>query len=283
MAEAEMEFLMPAKKGHREDIKDALMSGSAVAVGVGGSGIVGHAIEKIVKNVTSTSTVTDKVLAWVSNNVPKLGLAYGLGLGEFGKGEYARDMQLGALGSIILDTFVRLANNGINDGTFFGQKVLNNVPQNMRGDIQRVLQENGALRSQLNQALQRLASTSRQAPQTMTQPTQPNRYTPMNMQNMQRPAPAMQGVQSIQSVPAITAQTNISPMQAPIVNVTPMQTTPEAEDRRRQFGAMVSPPISGPDRRRRYGAMESTPPIIGERDRKYGMMDGEVANMFGML
>ncbi len=237
--------------------KSAATEGGAVIAGLIGAGVLGKQIEKHVKVVTTASSATDKFLAWAGNNVPKLG-AYYLLRKEGGKmlHGYEVDMGKGVLGSVVLDTLIRLDNDyapkpavslfGIE---FLGnQSKINNVTPQMQENMQKVLQENSSLRQQLNGALQRIASASPNVTVTPIQNAAPVRMT--QPQTVYAPPP---------------------PDHDRAYGM--MQTTPEAEDRRKRYGAM-------------------TPPIEDERNKKYSSMKAQfnfagdstsTGTAFGML
>jgi len=221
--------------------------GGAVGIGLLGSGAVAKGIENLIKpSVLPTAPLMDKIIAWGTNVVVKGG-AY-MAVAKLGKGlgkELQEDVGKGILTSVVLDALVRASNDYAPKPallTFFGIDLLGNpvntslTPQTNE-NVQRVLQENSSLRQQLNGALQRLASAS------------------------------------------------------PNVTVTPMQTAQSfPPDHDRQYGMMQTTP-EAENRRKNYGAM--TPPIEEERNRKYGAMNkaklnfaGEtdnIASAFGML
>ena len=284
-----MEFGKLSKMSVGEVVTGVATEGGAVVAGLIGAGVVGKQIEKMVKVATPESSMTDKLLAYLGNNAPKLGLYYVLRK-EGGKhlGGYEKDMGKGVLGSVVLDTLIRLDNNyapkpavslfGID---FLGDKTLNSATPQMQQNMHKVLQENSSLRQQLNSALQRIASASPNVTVTPVQSATP-----------------IQSTATIRNARPIQTVTPIRSAQPPTVYAPPppdhdraygmMQTTPEAENRRKNYGAMT-PPIED-ERNRRFGAM--TPPIEDERNRRYGAMKSQynfagdtesVATAFGML
>lgn len=227
-----------------EVVKGTATEGGAVIAGLLGAGILGKQVEKLVgtagsKAVLPTSTVTDKALGYLMNNGPKLGLYYLVRKegGSYIGGDMAKDVGKGALSSVVLDTLIRATNNGAPREvlTLFGYNFMGSQVTQSQETTQKLLQENSSLRQQLNGALQRIASAS------------------------------------------------------PNVTVTPMQTVPPDHDR--AYGMMQSTP-DAENRRKNFGAM--TPPIEDERNRKYGAMnkaklnfagesDSLAASAFGML
>ncbi len=245
-----MEFGKISKMSVGEVVTGTATEGGAVVAGLFGGGFIGKQIENMVKTgVVPTSPTMDKLMAYVANNGPKLALWYLVRKegAQYLKG-YDKDVGKGLLASVMLDTVVRANNNFAPTPLFqlFGYDVLgtptagaNATPQ-MQQNMQKVLQENSSLRAQLNSALQRVASAS------------PN----------------------VTVTPVRTAAQIPSPPPDHDRAYGMMQTTPEAEDRRKKFGAM-------------------TPPIEDERNRRFSAMDkprmnfaGDVetvAQQFGML
>lgn len=274
---AEMEFGRKFAETTGQVATTAVVEGGGVALGFLGAGATGKYFENTFKKgVTRTSPLSDKIVAWAANVTPKVGVWYLLkkigpkdprvvkDLGELA----IVDAKKASVASIVVDGLMRVSNGGAPGAGFklFGIDMLTgesgngNVQQvqQMQGNIQRVIQENSALRGQLNQALQRLAT-----------------------------APAIPAAPA----PVITV-TQMPPDHDRAYGM--MQTTPEAENRRKAYQAMdpfVSP--DGTPRRKEFGTMESVPPAISERNRQFGAMNkadfnfaGEsegVAAAFGML
>ena len=248
-----MEFGKLSKMSVGDVVTGVATEGGAVVAGLIGAGVVGKQIEKMVKVATTTSSMTDKLLAYVGNNAPKVALYYVLRK-EGGKmlGGYEKDMGKGVLGSVVLDTLIRLDNNYAPNPSpvklfgieFLGAgNVTGSATPQMQQNMQKVLQENSSLRQQLNGALQRIASASPNVTVTPIRTAQP--------QTMYAPPP---------------------PDHDRAYGM--MQTTPEAEERRKNFGAMT-PPIED-ERNRRFGAMNKAQlNFAGESD--------NMATAFGML
>lgn len=165
-----MEFGKISKMSVGEVVQGTATEGGAVVAGLFGAGFIGKQVENIVKKgVLPTSTVTDKVLAYIGNNAPKLGLYFLLRSDDARKmlKGHEKDIGKGALASVVLDTVVRANNNFAPTPLFqlFGYDMLTgapsaNVTPQMQQNMQKVLQENSSLRQQLNGALQRVASAS---------------------------------------------------------------------------------------------------------------------------
>ena len=246
-----MEFGRLSKMSVGDVVTGVATEGGAVVAGLIGAGVIGKQIEKMVKVATPESSMTDKLLAYLGNNAPKLGLYYVLRK-EGGKhlGGYEKDIGKGVLGSVVLDTLIRLDNNyapkpavslfGID---FLGDKTLNSATPQMQQNMQKVLQENSSLRQQLNGALQRIASASPNVTVTPIRTAQSQTiYAP--------PPPDHDRAYGM------------------------MQTTPESENRRKDFGAMT-PPIED-ERNRRFGAMNKA-------QFNFAGDSSSMATAFGML
>lgn len=245
-----MKFGDISKMSVGEVVQGTATEGGAVVAGLFGAGVVGKQIENMLKTgVVPTSPMMDKLMAYAANNAPKLALYYLVRKegGEYLKG-FEKDLGKGMLASVVLDTVVRAGNDFAPKPLFqlFGYDVLgspsvttNATPQ-MQANMQKVLQENSSLRQQLNSALQKVASAS--------------------------PNVTVTPIRSAQPIP------------------------PPPPDHDRAYGMMQSTP-EGEDRRRNYGAM--TPPIEDERNRKYSQMSkpkmnfagdsDSIAQQFGML
>jgi hypothetical protein len=300
-------------------------SGAGVAGGFIGAAFVGRQIENALKpGVIATSSLADKVVAWGANNIPKLAIwylakGYAIAPGEAvtPTKEAISDARKAMAGSLVFDTLMRLANNGINPATatVWGWQVLGDgSPQTQKSvqtaqaDVQRLVQENSALRTELNKALQRLATppipvqVAAPAPVAYVQPVAPQPVAPaiQPVAPAARPVPvAVQQppVQAMAQQPPVVRYTPVTPYaeqrpvvqmqqaapRAPVVKITPMA----ARSAPRQVAAQPVPPAVA-ERERRYGFMqqEATPQPVQERERKFGFMAGgekDVATMFGML
>lgn len=252
--------------------------GAGVAGGFIVAGIFGRQVENLVKkNITTASSMTDKLLAWTGNNVPKIAAWYVLKeYGPKGPGlmtEVVVDAKKSMMGSLVYDSMIRLANHGVNpvDVRIGGIRVLEdrssqNRVTSIQGDLQRVVQENSYLRQNLNEALGRLANNASR-PAIAAAPAPQPQYVPQQIAPIVRVTPVAQ---------------------VPVQNVAPI--TPQ--DRRKEFGAMES---EAEARRRRVGAMPygampdyNSPQHVKEREGKYGFAgmgekEPNIATVFGML
>jgi len=288
--------------------------GAGVTAGFIGAAIVGRQIQNRVKSDDSIVSGTDKIMAWSANNLPKVAMWYLLrkyATVEPGEAltpmkEATVDAKKAISGSIIYDTIIRLANGGRNPGDvkLWGYQVMSPEPQksvqsSSSADIQRLIQENSALRAELNKALQRLATPPLPAPAPVAQPTPqvaappPVQTAPMVQARpphivQQAPPPVIRYQPVTPPVVSYTPAPQPAPVQraaAPIVQVEQRPPMVRAEEVSAQ--PQGSPAIS--DRERKYGFMqfEQTPPEIQERERKFGFMksggEKEIASMFGML
>ncbi len=255
--------------------------GIGVGAGFIGASTIGRRIEDYLMGTTiiiPASSITDKVKGWAYNNVPKVLIWYllrnyaSVAPGEpmtTGK-EILVDAKKAIAGSVAFDTILRLVNSGVPVHDPSGYKLLGGqntganktlapapapapAQANLQADVQKLIQENSALRTELNKALQRLASTPAPAPFVQT------------------PAPAP----FVQTPPAPYVQT------PPVVRYQPVAPVAQAIPVRAQQPEI---PAYYPEiRERKYGFME-TPPGVAERERRYGFAtnEGEIASMFGM-
>lgn len=149
------------------DVATVLVAeGGGTAAGFIGGAFVGRQIQNLVKKDDAIVDTTDKLLAWGANNIPKLAIWWmARGYRPSGiAGEAVQDARKAFAGSVVFDTAMRLANAGKNPATanLWGYQVLGlGEPGVVRAgsstDIQKLMQENGVLRTELNKALQRLA------------------------------------------------------------------------------------------------------------------------------
>jgi len=247
-----MEYEVASKKAGAFGV-NAMVEGGAVTLGLLGAGFVGKQIENMVKKgVTKTSPMTDKLMAFVGNNAPKAALWYvtkeylepkTTSTNDFGK-MVASDARKGMMASIAFDTLMR-ASNDLAPVTFpkvFGIDVMTGnqgTPNQNNGNVQQ-------LQSNLQRMVQENSSLRGQLNQAMTK---------------------------LASAPTVNVH-ELTPPQSHDTRFGMMQTTPEAENRRRNFGAMT-PPIEA-ERNRRYGAMD-------KKALNFAGEDESVSAMYGML
>ena len=317
--------------------------GAGVTGGFLLAGFVGRQIQDRVKSdtaVTADPTATNKIMAWTANNVPKLAVWYLLkkyATVEPGEAltpvkEATVDAKKAVAGSIIFDTLVRLSKGGINPAEIdlFGYRLLSgsSEPQKSttqvaqtQADIQRLIQENSALRAELNKALQRLAQPPPApivAPQVAAPPPvyiAPPVHT--------APAPQVAAPPPVYTAPVVQAQPPQVFQQAPppviryqpappVISYTPVQqpapvqraAAPIVQVEQRPprvraeeitpvpyspgqpfapYAAQPAPPAVQ-ERERKYGFMDSiTPPVVQERQKKYGFMAGEEKDIAAMF
>lgn len=245
--------------------------GIGVGAGFIGASTIGRRIEDYLMGATPvlpTSTLTEKVKGWAYNNVPKVLIWYllrnyaSVTPGEpmtTGK-EILVDAKKAIAGSVAFDTILRLVNSGVPVHDPSGYKLLGGqdtgnklapapspapAQANLQADVQKLIQENSALRTELNKALQKLAS-----------------------------APTNVPVAHVPPAPIVTQPAQAAP---PVVRYQPA--APPAPVRTQEDVPAYYPEI----RERKYGFME-TPPAVSERERRYGFAtnEGEIASMFGM-
>lgn len=298
--------------------------GAGVTAGFIGAAIVGRQIQNRVKSDTAVEadpTATNKIMAWSANNVPKIALWYLLKKyttvepGEVltPMKEATVDAKKAVSGSIIYDTIIRLANGGRNPGDvrLWGYSVMSPEPHKSaqspvqstsQADIQRLIQENSALRAELNKALQRLAQpplpapappVAQPAPQVAAPP--PVQMAPVVQTQPQRvyqqaPPPVIR----YQPVPQVAAQPQVFQQapppviryqQAPpMVSYTPVQQPApvraaaqpivQVEQRPPMVRAEEITPVPySPGQPFAPYVAQPIPPAVQERERKYGFMD----------
>lgn len=153
-----------------KDVGQALTGeGLGVALGLLGAGFVGRQVQNRVKTdaeVAAAPTITNYAYAWGGNNIPKLAIWYLLR--KYATSEVTIDAKKAVAGSVVFDTLMRIFNNGQNPATAIvgGYEVLGNGGETIHGagagttanDIQNLIQENSALRGELNKAVDKLAA-----------------------------------------------------------------------------------------------------------------------------
>lgn len=226
-------------------------------IGIGGGFIAGGLVGRRVENlliktpVDPSSTLAQKLTAWAVNNGSKAVL-YVLSKHYDYKTEITREATKALAGSIVYDTILRLANDGYNPASVSigSYRILGS---NDPAVLQRTLQENSLLRTELNKALQRLAGIDRPLAEKINAEIQSNPARPDSPQDFKYGG-------------------DISPAVA---------------NRQRNYGAMPwTPDVM--ERQRRYGAMPfEQNPSKTNRERAFGFMEPHetrtnVAQMFNM-
>lgn len=290
--------------------------GAGVTGGFLAAGFLGRQIQDRIKSDDAIVSTTDKLVAWSANNVPKIALWYLLkkyATVEPGETltpmkEATVDAKKAVAGSIIFDTLVRLSSAGKNPAsvTLFGYRLLSGAPEEQKSassqaDIQRLIQENSALRTELNKALQRLATpppAPQPAPQVAApppvqapQPPQIVQQAPPAPQPVIRYQPVAPQVQQAQQAPPPTVR--YQPVAPPVVSYAPAQQVQRAspppivqveqrpvvraEEVRPAARTEQIPPYSrvpySPGQPFAPYAAQPAPPAVQERERKYGFMD----------
>lgn len=265
-----------------ETAQIGVAEGAGIAGGFIGAGVLGRQIENLVKkDVTQSSSFTDKGLAWVANNLPKVAVWYLLK--QYGPepkpgdmmSEVVTDVKKSMMGSMFYDSTLRLANHGVNPAEvrIGGFRVMNNLGTI---DHNKLALRDTQIRQEARQEAQRQVQAQLQASQHSSQNdaqklVQENSYLRQQLHE------------------ALTRLTNPAKSVTNSVSVQASQTTPEAENRRREFGSMPEDGTSpeAEDRRREFGSMP-TPPPMEKRQTNYGFMasnikEKDVASVFGML
>jgi len=167
-----MEFGRLSKVTLGEAATTIVAEGGSVVAGLFGAGILGKLVEKNLGTVGSkaalpSSSMTDKMIAWTTNNVPKVGLWYLLKKEGKVLGGYEKDIEKGIVASVVLDTVARAGNSFapkplLQIGGFdllSGEKVssMTSADTQLQTATHQLIQENSALRGQLNQAMRKLA------------------------------------------------------------------------------------------------------------------------------
>lgn len=271
--------------------------GVGVGAGFIGASTIGRRIEDYMLPSGVDGTSWSSIFkGWTYNNVPKLAIWYVIRKyipesPETRTQEMLVDAKKAIAGSVVFDTLLRTTNHGLPVHDPSSYKLLGGKGEPIRtaavpqADMQRLIQENSALRTELNKALQRLA-----APAPAPQPVY-----------VQAPAPAPQPVQVRTSAPQVTVHAQAPP--APVVNVMPAPATPVVRYQPAPAPAPVrtqAPPVvrieqqqpmppAVSERERRFAFMPTyhAPPEVRQREQKYGFAgksgEKEIAAMFGML
>jgi hypothetical protein len=260
--------------------------GVGVGAGFIGASTIGRRIEGYMMGNSDTvpvayASLTEKMKGWAYNNVPKLAIWYVIRkyvpeTPETRTQEALVDAKKAIAGSVVFDSILRATNSGnpVRDPSGYkllgGKGDVSPIPQ---ADMQRLIQENSALRTELNKALQRLAAPTpapvqvqSPAPQVHVAPVQPAPV--VNIAPIQKAAPAAPVVR-YQPAPAPAPVRTQAP---PVVRVEQQQVPPAVAERDRRFAFMPT-----------YHA----PPEVVKREEKYGFAgrssEKEIATMFGML
>jgi len=133
--------------------------GIGVAGGFMSASVIGRRSEDFFQEapITAADTTTKKVGAWAANNVPKMAAWYLLKQREH-TGELVIDLKKAFAGSIVYDTVVRLAQEGVpaRFPTILGLD--SSVDAGNQQAVHKLIQENGILKTELNKAMKQLAS-----------------------------------------------------------------------------------------------------------------------------
>jgi hypothetical protein len=294
--------------------------GVGVGAGFIGASTIGRRIEDYMlpTGVDGTSW-TSIFKGWTYNNVPKLAIWYVIRkyvpeTPETRTQEMMMDAKKAIAGSVVFDTLLRTTNHGMPVHDPSGYKLLGGKGEPVRtaapqADTQRLIQENSALRTELNKALQRLA-----APTPAPQPVYVQAPAPQPVQT-QAPQPVQPVQVQVQAPPVVQVQAPPARAPAPVVRYQPAPARPApvvrveqqqnpAQDRQQKFAFMPAqnaPPVvmveqqlapqapAVSERQRKFAFMPTyhAPPAVKKREEKYGFAgkssDKEIAAMFGML
>ena len=308
--------------------------GVGVGAGFIGASTIGRRIEDYMLPAGVDGTSWTSILkGWAYNNAPKLAIWYVIRkyvpeTPETRTQEMMMDAKKAIAGSVVFDTLLRTTNHGVPVHDPSGYKLLGGKGEPVRtaaapqADTQRLIQENSALRTELNKALQRLAAPA-PAPQPIyvqapaPQAVQVQAPQPVQMQAPQPVQPVQVHVQAppaqvqVQAPPARHAPAPVVRYQpapapaAPVVRVEQQQPARPATERQQKFAFMPTqsaPPVvrveqqqlapqapAVSERQRRFAFMPTynAPPPVVEREKKYGFAgknsEKEIAAMFGML
>ncbi len=301
--------------------------GVGVGAGFIGASTIGRRIEDYMQPAVDPNSWSSIIKGWSYNNIPKLVGWYVIrkyvpDTPETRTQEMLMDAKKAIAGSVVFDTLLRASNHGLPVHDPSGYKLLGGKGEPVRtaapqADVQRLIQENSALRTELNKALQRLA-----APAPAPQPVYVQAPAPAPVHvaaQAPRPVQTVAPTQVYVSTPSPVVRYQPAPAPAPIVNVAPMQAAPvtppvvryqpaHAPPARAPVRNMEEPPIvrveqqpvvrveqqqpvppAVSERQRKFAFMPTynAPPEVHERERKYGFAgknsEKEIAAMFGML
>lgn len=142
-------------------VTQAAEEGLGVAGGFIAGGILGRQFENLIVKVpvTAGDGLGKKLLAAAANNVPKI-IGHSLMHKYDATSEGGRDATKALMGSVAYDLLLRIANKGVNPASveLGGYRVLGNGSGLDQNTSQRLIQENSILRTELNKAMQKLAS-----------------------------------------------------------------------------------------------------------------------------
>lgn len=226
---------------YRAGLSGRFTEGAEEAFGVAGGFIAGGILGRQFENalikvpVTVVDSWSKKALAAAANNLPKI-IGHELMKKYDAGSEGTKDAAKALLGSVAYDLLLRVANHGVNPAAvdLGGYRILGNTGALDQGTTQRLIQENGILRTELNKAMQRLAGgAGGQGVRSLPNPDRPGRAGDFQYGGAVSPA---------------------------------------VGERQRKYGAMPwTPDVM--ERERRFGAMPfEQSPTKTSREKKYGFM-----------
>ena len=295
--------------------------GVGVGAGFIGASTIGRRIEDYMLPTGVDGTSWSSIIkGWAYNNAPKLAAWYVIRkyvptTPETRTQEMLMDAKKAIAGSVVFDTLLRTTNHGMPVHDPSGYKLLGGKGEPIRtaappqADMQRLIQENSALRTELNKALQRLAAPAPvpqpvyvQAPAPAPQPVYAPAPAPQPI-HVQAPAPAPQPIHVQAPTPApqpihvqapapqpvyVQAQApqpvqvrhvapppqvHIAPVQAaPIVNVAPIQAAPAPAAPVVRYQPAPAPARMAAPPVVRIEQQQPVPPEVSERERRFAFM-----------
>lgn len=140
-------------------VSEMAEEGLGVAGGFIAGGILGRQFENALVKVpvTVTDGLGKKVWAAAANNVPKI-VGHVL-MKKYDAGtEGTKDAAKALLGSVVYDLLLRVANKGVNPASveLGGYRILGNGAGLNQASVQKLIQENSILRTELNKVMQKL-------------------------------------------------------------------------------------------------------------------------------
>jgi hypothetical protein len=301
------------------EVANTLVSeGVGVGAGFIGASTIGRRVEDYMQPTLDPTSWMSIIKGWSYNNVPKLAIWYVIRkyvpeTPETRTQEMMMDAKKAIAGSVVFDTLLRASNHGVPVHDPSGYKLLGGKGEPVRtaaapqADTQRLIQENSALRTELNKALQRLAAPAPapqpiyvqapapqpvqvQAPQAVhvaaPQPVQVQAPQPIYVQ---APAPQPVQVQPVQvqvQQPPVQVQVQAPPARAPapVVRYQPApaparpapvvrveQQAQPAQERQQKFAFMPTqsaPPVVRVEQQQ----LAPQAPAVSERQRKFAFM-----------
>ena len=280
-----------------------ITEGVGVGAGFIGASTIGRRIEDYMQPTIDPASWSSIIKGWAYNNAPKLAAWYVIRkyvptTAETKTQEMLMDAKKAIAGSVVFDTLLRTTNHGLpvhDPGSYKllggkGEQVRTAAPQ---ADMQRLIQENSALRTELNKALQRLAAPT-PAPQQVQVSTSNAEVQRLTQEINSLRAEMNRASSAPHQVRVATPQVNVAPIQvaptpAPVVRYQPAAPVRAAAPPVVRIEQQQPIPPAVSERERRFAFMPTyhAPPEVREREQKYGFAgkssEKDIATMFGML